>query len=184
MTEHRPLYDAASFTTEDSPSRQSTVSVTSPPQQHALDGSLPQDLLLLLPAQRAPQRTGAIRIVRPLESESVHTSQRDLLLLLPILESPYSLEQDPVCLHLVNLPDGHLGLCNGKTEGETCPCCGLAICREHTSERSLLLADRDDIWSDDAALLCTVCATLSNQQIYAYHAFRLSINGPEHRSAP
>lgn len=170
MTEQRPPYYACSGTTETNPA----VSVASPLQQHSIDGSPSRDLLLLLPTQ-ASKRTGAIRPMRPLEQECIHTPQRDLLLLLPILESPHSSTEVTPCLHLVHLSDGLFGLCNGKRDA-TCSCCGFSMCCEHTSTVLISLPDADGVWSDEASLLCTTCADLAREQIYAYHAFRISIN--------
>jgi hypothetical protein len=103
-------------------------------------------------------------------------SAPDILLLLPMLESPYTYEQDPVCLHLIHLPDGDRGLCNTKSE-QTCPCCGFAMCQAHTSKRHVLMPDDASAWTDgDLPPLCQTCASLTHDQIYAYHAFRTSIN--------
>jgi hypothetical protein len=102
----------------------------------------------------------------------------DTLFLLPILESPYSDEENSVCLHLVHLPNGKLGLCNASTS-QTCVCCGLAMCEQHQSSRSLTLPDRFGVWQKPhQAPLCETCAALSIEQIYALHDFCIAINDP------
>jgi hypothetical protein len=112
---------------------------------------------------------------RPIIVPEFPPSVPDILLLLPMLESSYTYEQDPVCLHLIHLPNGDRGLCNAKST-RMCPCCGFAMCRGHESERLIDLPDEQGIWSDHYRLLCEVCAALTHEQIYAYHAFRTSIN--------
>lgn len=115
--------------------------------------------------------------MRELLQESTHTDKRDFLLLLPILESPQSSKKPCPCLHLVHLSDGLFGLCNGTPE-HVCPCCGFGMCKEHTSPVLISLADAEGVWSDEASLLCSTCASLAREQIYEYHAFRISINRP------
>jgi hypothetical protein len=112
---------------------------------------------------------------RPIIIPEFPPTKPDILLLIPILHSPESPDQDPVCLHLIHLPDGKLSLCNGKRT-HTCPCCGMALCREHESNSFITLPSSDGTWSDHYALLCQTCAALSREQIYTFYAFRSAIN--------
>jgi hypothetical protein len=100
-------------------------------------------------------------------------SKPDILLLIPVLESPYSTEHDPVCLHLVHLPNGDLGLCNTKST-YICPCCMHQVCKLHQSKEYALFPDS---LADRQALLCKTCAALSQPMRYAFHNVVMHING-------
>jgi hypothetical protein len=121
-------------------------------------------------------RSSATALASPLVRHDLGGAiSQDIILLLPVLESAHSDKQQSVCLHLIHQADGRLGLCNGKTE-QTCPCCGNAMCQEHTSNRSISLPDETGMWLEDSTtLLCETCAVFSTETIYAFHAFRLSI---------
>jgi hypothetical protein len=100
----------------------------------------------------------------------------DILLLLPLLESAECPDYDPVCLHLVHLDNGNLGLCNTKSSLR-CPCCGFGMCEAHTSTRRILIPSETFAWTDEELpLLCETCAALSPGQIYTFYAFRMAIN--------
>jgi hypothetical protein len=117
----------------------------------------------------------------PLEQYYIDGStSRDIVLLLPILQSPASDDQPARCLHLIHLPCGTVGLCNTLTE-HACPCCGTSMCYEHESERAVTLPDATGRWqAQNRAFLCSTCATLPMQIIFALYDFRLSMNAQVH----
>ena len=116
---------------------------------------------------------------RPVTLEQQYTdgtTSRDTLLLLPILDTSVS-DKDatpPVCMHLVHLGNGALSLCNSTTIAH-CPCCGLSMCAEHRSSRSIALPDETGIHSEQAPL-CETCSHLPLDILLAVYIFRTRIN--------
>jgi hypothetical protein len=96
---------------------------------------------------------------------------RDSVLLLPIIQSPEVCEH--ICLHLVHLENGPLGLCNVTTE-QSCPCCGLFVCPEHLSPYGIL--SPDETGEERQRLLCVTCAALPLHTVAAFRAFRCLIS--------
>jgi hypothetical protein len=99
-------------------------------------------------------------------------SKPDILLLIPVLESPYSTQHDPVCLHLVHLDNGDLGLCNTRST-ERCPCCMHAVCKLHQSREHALFPDTPE---DREARLCETCAALDHATCSYFHTVVVTIN--------
>ena len=107
--------------------------------------------------------------VSPLYQHYVNgTVARDIILLLPVLQSPLYDESPSSCMHLVHLPDG-LGFCNASTE-QHCTCCGLPVCNEHCRGFLSLRSEMGE------GPLCETCTFLPVHIISALRTFRHLMN--------
>ncbi len=112
------------------------------------------------------------------------TTSRDIVLLLPILESADQASESSSCLQFTHLPSGNLAFCNAKAERQ-CTCCGASVCEQHNSRGFLRFQDETGCWHDaHNALLCETCAHLSKQMRAALHTFRRLINEYEGEAQP
>jgi hypothetical protein len=111
------------------------------------------------------------------QQEEIASCQESILLL-PVWQSLQAGEEamPDVCLHLVRLSDGRLGLCNAETS-QSCPSCACPVCEEHQGEQWISLPDEEGTWAEEqAAPLCETCILLPREAIYALHTLRLTIN--------
>lgn len=101
----------------------------------------------------------------------IETAVPDTLLLIPMLQSGQATQDESICLHLVYLESGNLGLCSVQT-GQVCPCCRLPICPEHQSTLCMRFADDET----EEGLLCETCAALSVPMRLSLHDFVTTIS--------
>jgi hypothetical protein len=104
------------------------------------------------------------------------TTSRDIIYLLPILESAGSAESPAPCLQQVHLPNGDPAFCCKKTE-QHCACCGAAACTQHYSRGFLRFQDVAGCWQDAYdATLCETCVGFTAQMRTALHTFCRLLN--------
>ena len=100
-----------------------------------------------------------------------YPSKPDILLLVPILESPYS-PGNAVCLCLVHLGNEQLGLCSRPSDVH-CPCCLHPVCETHRTGVHTYFSDTPQ---DAPTRLCETCAGMTSQTRCAFHAFVVRLN--------
>jgi hypothetical protein len=98
---------------------------------------------------------------------------RDIILLLPILQSVQRDDSPALCMQLVHLEDGNLSFCNQKTK-DLCSCCGLPVCGSHFI--SSWVAFPDEANESCFAPLCQTCLCLPDKVRLALRAFRQGLN--------
>ena len=104
------------------------------------------------------------------------TVSRDIIFLLPILESGYHRDLPSPCLQLIHLPNGDLSFCNHRTE-HRCACCGNAVCEQHHHTGFLSFQDETGAWQVlTHPVLCEGCAHLDSPARYAIYTFRHVLN--------
>ncbi len=101
------------------------------------------------------------------------STSRDIILLLPILQSVQRDDSPALCMQLVHLENGNLSFCNRKTN-DLCSCCGLPVCGSHFI--SSWVAFPDEANESCTALLCQTCLCLPDKVRLALRAFRQGLN--------
>jgi hypothetical protein len=101
---------------------------------------------------------------------TVVPSKPDILLLIPVLQSAETPDNNPVCLHLIHLDNGGLGLCSSPSL-ERCPCCMHPVCEVHCSKTVMRSPS-----TDCSALLCQTCEALAGSTRWALHCFVTGMN--------